>query len=171
MASKMAAALGLDKPTIDQYRIAGIVHDVGKIGVPEAVLTKPGRLTEDEFAQIKLHPGIGYHILQGIPRLAPVLPGVLWHHERWDGRGYPDKLVGDKTPLIARVLALADTFDAMSSNRSYRPALPRNKVLEEIVRCAGSQFDPELAPLFVRLDFSEFDQALEEHKVAEQRAA
>jgi HD-GYP domain-containing protein (c-di-GMP phosphodiesterase class II) len=171
MASKMAAAMGLERSVVDQYRIAGIVHDVGKIGVPEAVLTKPGRLTEEEFAQIKLHPGIGHHILQGIPRLAPVLPGVLWHHERWDGRGYPDKLVGDKTPLIARVLALADTFDAMSSTRSYRPALPRKKVLEEIARCGGTQFDPELAPIFVRLDFSEFDQALEEHKVLEQRAA
>jgi HD-GYP domain-containing protein (c-di-GMP phosphodiesterase class II) len=171
MASKMAIALGLDRQQVDQYRIAGIVHDVGKIGVPEAVLTKPGRLTDEEFAQIKLHPGIGHHILQGIPRLAPVLPGVLWHHERWDGRGYPDKLAGDKTPLIARVLALADTFDAMSSNRSYRPALPRQKVLEEISRCGGTQFDPELAPIFVHLDFSEFDQALEEHKGLEQKAA
>jgi HD-GYP domain-containing protein (c-di-GMP phosphodiesterase class II) len=171
MASRMAQALGMDRSAVDQFRIAGIVHDVGKIGVPEAVLTKPGRLTDEEFAQIKLHPGIGHHILQGIPRLNSVLPGVLWHHERWDGRGYPDKLAGDKIPLIARVLALADTFDAMSSTRSYRPALPRNKVLEEIVRCGGSQFDPELAPLFVKLDFAQFDEALEEHKVLEQRAA
>jgi HD-GYP domain-containing protein (c-di-GMP phosphodiesterase class II) len=171
MASKMAAALGMDRAAIEEYRIAGIVHDVGKIGVPEAVLTKPGRLTEEEFAQIKLHPGIGHHILRDIPRLASVLPGVLWHHERWDGRGYPDGLRGDKIPLLARVLALADTFDAMSSNRSYRPALPRPKVLEEILRNGGTQFDPQLAPQFVNLDFSEFDDALEEHKVLEQRAA
>src|SRR5262249_50759563 len=137
MASKMAEVLGLDKKLVEQYRIAGLVHDVGKIGVPEAVLTKPGRLTDEEFEQIKLHPRIGHNILKDIPSLEPVLPGVLWHHERWDGRGYPDKIAGEQIPLIARVLALADTFDAMSSNRSYRPALPRPRVLEEIRKCGG----------------------------------
>jgi HD-GYP domain-containing protein (c-di-GMP phosphodiesterase class II) len=171
MASKMAAALGLEKQLVEQYRTAGIVHDVGKIGVPEAVLTKPGRLTEEEFAQIKLHPEIGYKILKDIPVLAPVLPGVLWHHERWDGRGYPSQLGGEDIPLIARVLALADTFDAMSSNRSYRPALSRPKVLEEIRNSAGTQFDPSLAPLFISLDFADFDRALESHKHLEQKAA
>lgn len=171
MASKMAEALGMDKATVEQYRIAGLVHDVGKIGVPEGVLCKPGRLTEEEFAQIKLHPGIGYNILQDIPSLKSVLPGVLSHHERWDGRGYPNGIAGEQIPLIARVLALADTFDAMSSNRSYRPALPRPKVLEEIARCGGTQFDPQLAPIFVTLDLTEFDRALEQHRDAEQKAA
>jgi putative two-component system response regulator len=171
MASKMAAAIGMDKTLVEQYRIAGLVHDVGKIGVPEGVLTKPGRLTDEEFAQIKLHPGIGYNILKDIPALSASLPGVLSHHERWDGRGYPNKISGEEIPLIARVLALADTFDAMSSNRSYRPALPRHKVLEEIARCAGSQFDPQLAPIFVKLDFTDFDAALEQHRDAEQKAA
>jgi putative two-component system response regulator len=144
---------------------------VGKIGVPEAVLTKPGRLTDEEFAQIKLHPGIGYNILKDIPALTGVLPGVLWHHERWDGRGYPDKLAGENIPLIARVLALADTFDAMSSNRSYRPAIVRPKVLEEIHKNAGIQFDPQLAPMFVTLPFDEFDAALESHRQLDQKAA
>jgi HD-GYP domain-containing protein (c-di-GMP phosphodiesterase class II) len=171
MASKMAAAMGMDKQTVEQYRIAGLVHDVGKIGVPEAVLTKPGRLTEAEFDQIKLHPGIGHNILRDIPALAPVLPGVLSHHERWDGRGYPHQLVAEQIPLIAKVLALADTFDAMSSNRSYRPALPREKVLAEILRCGGTQFDPQLSPIFVTLDLSEFDRTLEQHRDAEQKAA
>jgi HD-GYP domain-containing protein (c-di-GMP phosphodiesterase class II) len=171
MASKMASAMGLEKNTIEQYRIAGIVHDVGKIGVPEHVLAKPGRLTAEEFDLIKLHPGIGHNILKDIPALQQVLPGVLWHHERWDGRGYPDKLVGNNIPVIARVLALADTFDAMSSNRSYRPALPRAKVLDEIRQSAGTQFDPQLAPLFVTLDFSEFDYTLERHKERDAEAA
>lgn len=171
MASKMAMAMGLEKSLVEQYRIAGLVHDVGKIGVPEAVLTKPARLTPEEFALIKLHPAIGHRILNQIPALAPVLPGVLWHHERWDGRGYPDGVAGEQIPLIARVLALADTFDAMSSNRAYRPAMPRAKVLEEITRNAGAQFDPELAPIFVKLDFTEFDESLNsigsrEHKAA-----
>jgi HD-GYP domain-containing protein (c-di-GMP phosphodiesterase class II) len=167
----MAAALGLDKATIEQYRIAGLVHDVGKIGVPEAVLAKPGRLTDEEFAQIKLHPGIGFNILKDIPALSGVQPGVLWHHERWDGKGYPDRIAGENIPLIARVLALADTFDAMSSNRAYRPAIPRPKVLDEIIKCGGTQFDPQLAPQFVKLDFADFDNALESHRQLDQKAA
>lgn len=171
MASRLAQKIGLDRHIIEQYRIAGIVHDVGKIGVPEAVLCKPGKLTDEEFAQIKLHPSIGYNILRDVPALSAVLPGVLSHHERWDGRGYPNKLAGEEIPLIARVLALADTFDAMSSNRSYRPALPRQRVLEEIARSAGTQFDPELAPHFVSLNFDEFDEALETHKQQDQIAA
>lgn len=171
MASRMAAAMGMEKALVEQYRIAGLVHDVGKIGVSEAVLTKPGRLTDEEFAQIKLHPGIGFNILKDIRAFEPVLPGVLSHHERWDGRGYPNGVAGENIPLIARVLALADTFDAMSSNRAYRPALPRAKVLDEIRRCGGTQFDPSLAPKFVELDFSEFDQALEKHRDLEHRAA
>jgi len=171
LASKLAAAMNLDRRLVEEYRIAGMVHDVGKIGVPEAVLCKPGKLTAAEFAQIKRHPEIGHRILKDIPALAGVLPGVLWHHERWDGGGYPHQLAAEKIPLIARVLALADTFDAMSSTRSYRPAMPRHRVLEEIRVGAGTQFDPELAPLFVTLDFSDFDRALESHRVLEQRAA
>jgi HD-GYP domain-containing protein (c-di-GMP phosphodiesterase class II) len=161
----------MDKQLVEQYRIAGLVHDVGKIGVPEAVLTKPGRLTDEEFDQIKLHPQIGHNILRDIPSLAPVLPGVLSHHERWDGRGYPHRIAGEEIPLIARVLALADTFDAMSSNRSYRPALPREKVLAEILRCGGTQFDPALSPVFVQLDLADFDEALQQHREADQKAA
>ena len=133
---------------------------MGKIGIAEAVLTNPGRLTADEFAQIKRHPEIGYGILKDIPHMTTALPGVLHHHERWDGKGYPHGLAGEAIPLIGRVLALADTFDAMSSTRSYRAATPREKVLEEIRRCAGTQFDPALVPMFVNLNFADFEQAL-----------
>ncbi|HMB95423.1 MAG TPA: HD-GYP domain-containing protein [Tepidisphaeraceae bacterium] len=171
MAAKMAEALKYDKQTIEQYRIAGLVHDVGKIGVPEAVLAKPSRLTDEEFEMIKRHPEIGHDILKDIPAMRPILPGVLWHHERWDGRGYPHNIAGEDIPMLARVLALADTFDAMSSTRAYRPALPRAKVLEEIQRSAGSQFDPVLAPLFVSLDFTDFDLALRTHVAMAQQAA
>lgn len=160
LAAQMATALGLKRVEIEQYRIAGLVHDVGKIGVPEAVLCKVGRLTNEEFAQIKLHPEIGHGILKDIPLLAPMLPGVLHHHEKWGGGGYPHGLQGEEIPLIARVLALADSFDAMSSTRSYRPAMTREAVLAEIRKCAGTQFDPSLAPAFVSLDFSEYDAAL-----------
>lgn len=171
LSSRMAMALGLDKHVVEQYRIGGLVHDVGKIGVPEAVLTKPGRLTDEEFAMIKLHPNIGHRILREIPQLAPALPGVLYHHERWDGRGYPDGLKGEDIPLIARVMTLADTFDAMSSNRAYRPAIARPKVLEEIAKCGGIQFDPKLAELFVSMDFAAFDHELEYARHVAQKAA
>jgi HD-GYP domain-containing protein (c-di-GMP phosphodiesterase class II) len=157
MAWKLAIASGLTADQADRMRIAGLVHDVGKIGVPEAVLTKQGRLTEQEFAAIKLHPEIGHRILQDIAALSDLLPGVLYHHERYDGRGYPHGLVGSAIPPMARMIALADTFDAMSSSRSYRSAMPRAAVLAEIGRCAGSQFDPDMARLFVTLDFSGYD--------------
>jgi HD-GYP domain-containing protein (c-di-GMP phosphodiesterase class II) len=136
---------------------------VGKIGVPEAVLTKAGRLTDAEFEHIKRHPEMGHIILRDIPQLADVLPGVLHHHERWDGAGYPHRLTGEHIPLLARVIALADTFDAMSSNRSYRPAMPRERVLAEVARCAGTQFDPALSPLFLRIDLAEYDRMVARH--------
>ncbi len=160
LASQMAQAMGLDAETVERYRIAGMIHDVGKIGVPEAVLCKPGRLTDEEFAHIKRHPEIGYDILKDIPGMQDILPGVLHHHEHFAGGGYPHKLAGEQIPVIARVLTLCDTFDAMSSTRSYRKALTREYILAEIIKCAGRQFDPELAEKFVKLDFSEFDAML-----------
>jgi HD-GYP domain-containing protein (c-di-GMP phosphodiesterase class II) len=171
LGAKLAEAAGLDPRTVERYRIAGLVHDVGKIGVPEAVLCKPGKLTSEEFDMIKLHPEIGLRILRDIPGMSDVLPGVLYHHERWDGRGYPHKVAGEQIPLIARILALADSFDAMSSTRSYRAAMSREQVLSEIQHCAGAQFDPSLAPLFVNLDFTEFDRLLAQHTPVEAKAA
>jgi len=160
LASKMAARLKLPTAEVEQYRIAGLLHDIGKIGVPEAVLQKCGKLTDDEFAQIKKHPQIGFHILKDVPSLEHILPGVLHHHERWDGRGYPGGLREEQIPLIARCLAFADTFDAMSSSRSYRKALPREQTLIEIKRSASTQFDPALVEDFLSTDFKEFDQLL-----------
>jgi HD-GYP domain-containing protein (c-di-GMP phosphodiesterase class II) len=149
---------------VERVRIAGLVHDIGKIGVPEEVLRKPGKLTDEEFEMMKAHPAIGHHILQDIPQLADVLPGVLHHHERYDGRGYPHGLAGEDIPLMARIIALADSFDAMSSTRTYRAAMSRETVLTEIRRCAGAQFDPELAERFVKLDFRAYDEAAARHK-------
>lgn len=163
MAMRLASVAGLDDAQAERVHICGLVHDVGKIGVPEAVLCKPGRLTPEEFAIIKLHPEIGHRIIKDIPMLEDVLPGVLYHHERWDGKGYPHGIAGAEIPLFARLLALADTFDAMSSTRSYRAALPRPQVLAEIERNAGAQFDPDLAVRFVKLDFSEYDRMVERH--------
>jgi HD-GYP domain-containing protein (c-di-GMP phosphodiesterase class II) len=163
VAAQLALASGMSREQAERVRIAGLVHDVGKIGVPEAVLTKQGRLTDEEFAHIKKHPEIGHTILRDISLLADVLPGVLHHHERYDGRGYPHGLIGEKIPFIARILAVADTFDAMSSTRSYRSAMPREVVLAEIGRCSGTQFDPALAMTFVKLDLSAYDALVARH--------
>ncbi|XAL98852.1 HD-GYP domain-containing protein [Phycisphaeraceae bacterium D3-23] len=168
---ELARAIGLEEQEVERIRIAGLVHDVGKIGVPEAVLCKTGKLTDEEYEQIKLHPRIGYNILKGIPKMEDVLDGVLYHHERWDGRGYPDRIAGENIPLYGRILAVADTFDAMSSTRSYRQAMPRDKVLAEIVRCSGSQFDPRLTGPFVALDFTKFDELVRYHEGLASQAA
>lgn len=160
---KLAQATGMSEENIERVRIAGLVHDVGKIGVPEAILSKTGRLTDEEIEQIKQHPVIGYEILKDIPPMYDVLPGVLYHHERWDGKGYPEGLGGEDIPLFGRLLAIADTFDAMKSNRSYRSAMPTKEVLEEIRRCAGTQFDPALANVFVKLDFSDYEKVVAKH--------
>ncbi len=158
LSSLIARAAGLGEDAAERLNICGLVHDVGKIGVPEAVLTKPGKLTDEEFGLIKMHPEIGHRILRDIPMLNDVLPGVMHHHERWDGRGYPHGLRAEQIPLVARIVGLADTFDAMSSSRAYRPAMPREKVMAELVRSAGTQLDPALVPLFVTLDLSAYDQ-------------
>lgn len=159
----LALASGMDEAEAERVYLAGTLHDIGKIGVPDRVLGKPGRLTDDEFGLIKRHPRIGYDILKPIPNVRDLLPGVLHHHERWDGFGYPEKLAGEDIPLMARILAVADTFDAMSSNRAYRPARGRDEVLAEIGKCAGAQFDPDLAPVFLSMDLTPFDNMLARH--------
>ncbi|MDX2114821.1 MAG: HD-GYP domain-containing protein [Planctomycetota bacterium] len=164
LAGALAAAHGLQEDQVERIRLAGVVHDVGKIGVPESVLCKTGRLTDDEFGQIKMHPEIGYQILQGIPQFEDLLPGVLYHHERFDGRGYPRGLVGRDTPLMARIIGLVDAFDAMSSNRTYRSAMARTRVFEELQEHRLTQFDPELVESFSKVDLTRYDDLVEKHQ-------
>ncbi|QDU35195.1 Cyclic di-GMP phosphodiesterase response regulator RpfG [Poriferisphaera corsica] len=163
MSRNLAEAAGFDATFVERTYIAGLLHDVGKIGVPESVLSKPGRLSESEYDQIKQHPEIGSRIVSGIRQMSDLIPGVLCHHERWDGCGYPNKLAGNDIPIMGRIIGLADAFDAMSSNRTYRQAMNLNEVLSEIVRCRGQQFDPELVDVFVRLDFSPFFDLIAKH--------
>jgi putative two-component system response regulator len=134
-----------------RFRLAGDLHDVGKIGVPDSVLNKPGKLTEEEFRLIAKHPETGAHILEPLIDDPLVLGVVRWHHERWDGRGYPDRLAGDDIPLPARVLAIADTIDAMTSHRAYRRGVGWPEVVAEIRRCSGLQFDPAMVEVFESL--------------------
>ena len=170
LAGRLATAAGMSEEQAERVRIAGIVHDVGKIGVPEAVLQKPGRLTEQEFDLIRQHPVIGYNILKDITPLKDVLPGVLHHHERWQGGGYPEGLAGEQIPLFGRLLAVVDTFDAMSSARAYRPAIPRDRVLSEIAACAGTQLDPKFVEAFSAVDLNGYD-AMVDRAVAREREA
>ncbi len=163
LAKTLAKSIGLDDSILEQIHICGLVHDIGKIGIPEAILRKAGKLTDDEYDRIKEHPVIGESILSGVPQLSTVLPGVRSHHERWDGGGYPDGTKKKETPFYGRLLGIADAFDAMCSSRAYRDGLDRDEVLEEVRNCSGSQFDPELVVTFLTLDFSEYDQMIIEH--------
>jgi HD-GYP domain-containing protein (c-di-GMP phosphodiesterase class II) len=139
---RLAKELGCTADVLHTLYMAGLLHDIGKIGIDDAVLRKPGKLTDAEFEHIKEHPELGYRILADIKQLSDVLPAVLHHHEQWDGGGYPFKLAGDQTPLIARIVAVADAFDAMSSDRPYRKGLPLDRVDQIFKEGAGRQWDP-----------------------------
>ena len=147
--------LGLPEEDIKALKIGGLFHDIGKIGVPDSVLLKEEKLTDEEYSQIKNHPSIGAHILSTATIFADILPIVKHHHEKYDGTGYPSKLSGESIPYLARIAALADTFDAMSSKRPYRDALSIEVIKEEIKKNKGTQFDPKLADVF--LDILEND--------------
>lgn len=164
LSQQLAASVGMDQHEVERVYVAGLLHDVGKIGVPEQVLCKPGKLTDQEFDLIKTHPEIGARILSDIRQMDDVIPGVLYHHERWDGRGYPFGLKAQQTPIMGRLIGLADSFDAMSSTRTYRSAMELSQVLAEIERCAGSQFDPDLASMFIQMDFDPFFELIAKHQ-------
>jgi diguanylate cyclase (GGDEF)-like protein len=150
-ARALAQAGGCDQGFVELVYLTGTLHDVGKIGVPDSALKKEGKLTDEEFALIKMHPEIGEKIVSQIPQLKDTLPGIRNHHERWDGRGYPDHLQGEAIPLVARILAVVDAFDAMTSERPYRTGMPVEIALAEIERNSGIQFDAEWAMRFVEM--------------------
>jgi len=145
----IAREIGMHTERVDAIRYAGMLHDVGKLGVPTKVLQKTGKLTEEEYAAIQLHPLRGMDIVREIGFLDEALAGIMHHHERIDGRGYPMGLAGDEIPEFARVLAVADAFDSMTSTRSYRGARPVHQAIEELRKWAGSQFDPAFVDAFV----------------------
>lgn len=145
----IAEGLNLPEKEKKDLELAALLHDVGKIGVPETILLKDGKPTADEWEIIRKHPIIGVEILKEIKQLHSVLPGVKYHHERYDGKGYPDGLAGENIPLIARILAVTDSYDAMTSNRPYRKALPEAIAQEELLRLKGQQFDPQCVDIFL----------------------
>ena len=149
--------LGLAEDQIKTLKIGGLFHDIGKIGIPDSILLKPGKLTDDEYSEIKNHPSIGAHILGSAKTFQDIVPIVKHHHEKYDGNGYPSRMKGEEIPYLARIAAVADTFDAMTSRRSYRDAIDLQKVKDEIKRCEGTQFDPQIAEAFLDILEHDFD--------------
>jgi putative nucleotidyltransferase with HDIG domain len=149
---KIAVRLGLRDEEVEHVYLAGLLHDIGKIGTPEAILRKEGRLEPEERLIMIQHPSVGSHILAGIRKLEVIREAVLSHHERIDGKGYPAGLAGDRIPMLARIVGMADAFDAMTSNRPYRPVMPLAQVKREIERNTGTQFDARVAEALLSLD-------------------
>jgi HD-GYP domain-containing protein (c-di-GMP phosphodiesterase class II) len=147
-AEAIALRLGWQEGALAALRTGAALHDVGKVNVRPSVLAKPGRLDDAEIAEIRAHPVEGAWLIAGVRSLAAALPYVLFHHERWDGCGYPTRRAGSEIPLEGRVLAVADAFDAMTSLRPYRDRLSGDEAAQEVSRCAGGQFDPRLAEIF-----------------------
>src|SRR6266542_734100 len=151
LAVTLGEALGWVGARLDTLRLGGLLHDIGKLAVSAHVLAKPGPLSPDEVAAIRAHPVTGAKLLEPIAAARPALSCVLFHHERWDGSGYPTGRAGHDIPLDARVLAVADAYDAMTTTRPYRRAFTSDEARAEIARCSGTQFDPMLSVLFVEL--------------------
>jgi putative nucleotidyltransferase with HDIG domain len=151
LATRLAVSLKLPSALIDKVRTAGLMHDIGKIIVPDDVLEKPSGLSEMEQANIRKHPEIGYRILNCSPEMAELSQAILQHHEHWDGTGYPNGISGKDIDICARIIAIADAYDAMTSSRPYREAMPAEVAMNEILENADKQFDPDLADLFVKM--------------------
>jgi putative nucleotidyltransferase with HDIG domain len=150
-AATMAKALGRSEEEIEILQVAANLHDIGKIGIPDHILLKPGRLTEEEYEVIKKHPLIGSHIIGHFDMWSKEQRVIRAHHERWDGRGYPDGLKREQIPYLARIIAIADVYDALTSDRSYRSKMPVDKAVALLRENSGSQFDPEITDLFLHL--------------------
>ena len=154
-------ALNLPEKDINTLKIGGLFHDIGKIGVPDSILLKEDRLTDDEYSEIKNHPSIGAHILSTASIFNDIIPIVKHHHEKYDGSGYPGRLRGNEIPYLARITTIADSFDAMTSRRTYRDSLPIQEVITEFENCKGTQFDPELTDVFLDIIRNHYEKILE----------
>ena len=159
----LAQKLGIDEETAQRYYNIALLHDIGKIGIPDEILNKPGKLTDEEYDIMKSHTYRGYEILKKVKTQKDIADGARYHHERYDGKGYPARLGGGKIPYVARVISVADAFDAMSSTRPYRKKLPMDFIVQEIKKCSGTQFDPVVAKAFLDLyDEGAFDNIITE---------
>ncbi len=151
LSMRLAIELGVERTEVEKIKLGGLLHDIGKIGIPEGILNKPGRLNDEEFTVIKSHPELGVRILGKVEFLLGVVPIIKHHHERYDGKGYPDGMKGEDIPLLARIVSVVDTYDAMTTDRPYRKAMTVEEALKEIHHCSGTQFDPGIAAVFIRM--------------------
>ena len=147
----LAEKMGYTGEKLEQLQYAAMLHDIGKIGVPREIINKPSKLTDEEYAIIKTHPAIGENILKEVSEIPDIAIGARWHHERYDGKGYPDGMKGEDIPKLARIIGVADAYDAMTSKRSYRDVLPQEVVIGELEKGKSTQFDPEIADLMIEL--------------------
>lgn len=159
---EIARRIGLSEKEQDDIYMIGLLHDVGKIGVPDAIINKPAKLTDEEFAIIKQHPKMGAEILKNITEFPKLGTGARWHHERYDGKGYPDGISSEEIPMEARIIAIADAYDAMSSRRSYRDVLPQVQVRGEVEKGKGTQFDPVYAEIMLAMIDEDTDYKMRE---------
>ena len=151
LAIKFSKELKLSEETLDEVVLLAALHDIGKISITDSIILKTTSLTQKEWQIIKRHPEVGYRIAESSAELAPIAKGILYHHEWWNGKGYPKGLAGENIPLISRIISIVDAFDAMTNDRPYRKALSTKKAIEELKRCAGSQFDPTLVNKFIEI--------------------
>ena len=151
LSREVGLKLKLSQLELDHIELLAKLHDIGKVGIPERILKKPGKLSEEEWVEMKKHPEIGYRIAMSSPNLAPIAVYILHHHERWDGNGYPQNLKGEEIPLISRIVGVVDAYDAMTEDRIYRKALTHDEAVEELKRCSATQFDPQVVEVFIQI--------------------
>lgn len=149
MTRKVGMELNLTQIELDELELLAALHDIGKVGIEDRILNKTGKLTNEEWSDMRKHPEIGYRIAMSSPDLVSIAEYILCHHERWDGKGYPQGLKGEEIPLLSRILAVADVYDAMTQDRPYRRAMSKEEAAAEIKKNAGSQFDPEIVRVFI----------------------
>ncbi|MBE3089361.1 MAG: HD-GYP domain-containing protein, partial [Actinobacteria bacterium] len=147
----LGRSLKLSENKLNELSLLSTLHDIGKIAIPDEILMKPGKLTEKEWDIVKRHPEVGYNISGSSPLLEPIADAVLTHHEWWNGSGYPQGLKGENIPLISRIISIIDAYDVMTHDRSYKKAISKKEALEELKRCAGTQFDSKLVKIFIQV--------------------
>ena len=149
LSKSIGVAMFLTDDQLNELELLSTLHDIGKMSISADILSKPGKLSDEEWIKIKKHPEVGFRIAQATSELVPIAEYILCHHERWDGKGYPQGLIGEKIPLLSRIMAIVDSFDAMTNDRAYRVAMTKEEAIEEIRRNAGTQFDPEVTRVFI----------------------
>jgi len=149
LCQRIGVAMGLSETEINKLKVSGLLHDIGKIAIEEQVLNKPGRLTDQEWNEIKRHPDIGYRILSSSLEMMEIVQYILFHHERFDGTGYPRGLKREEIPLLSRIIAVADAYDAMTNARTYKKALDKDAAIKELIQNKGTQFDPHIVDVFI----------------------